>query len=229
MIEGTVAGLAAGFVARRSLPLEETTSQQLRLEVLKNGEMIDLALIDVVVSIESFIASRAIWDMTRVREVVLTRASPSNIGLSSIGGGLYCREYNRQHGIYLCMNEGQGLVELTAPIAPGLVETMHISSFQLLNIYDEVTIQNIPSILALDGEREVTVRAGEQISVRLSDQGPRLIDLTRTMKHAAQAGLMLKTVGTPEVLPGSCLLRAVGLCTNPPEQCLEGPSDARSN
>lgn len=228
MIEGTVAGLAAGYVALGALPLAETTTRQNRLEIWKNGEMIDLALIDVVVSIENFIASRAIWDMTRVREVILTRASPSNIGLSSIGGGLYCKEYDRQHGVYLRLNDGQGQVELTAPIAPGLVETMHISSFQLLDICDEVQVHNVPSILALDGEREVTIRSGEQVAVRLTDQGPVLIDLHRTMKGAAQAGLMIKVAGGPQLAPGACLLRAVGLCTNPPEQCLEESKDVRA-
>ena len=100
MIEGTLAGMAAGIVASNQLPLSETTARQLRLEVMRDGEMIDLALVDVVVSSDVFIGSRAIWDMTKVRELVLTRASPSNIGLSSVGGSLFCPRLDHQHGIY---------------------------------------------------------------------------------------------------------------------------------
>jgi predicted polyphosphate/ATP-dependent NAD kinase len=221
MIEGTVAGLAAGIVAGGRLPLEETTTVQRRLEIYKDGVMIDLALVDVVVSIEAFIASRAIWDMSSVRELVLTRASPSNIGLSSIGGGLYCRQFNQHHGVYLRLSEEKGLVELTAPIAPGLVETMHIAEYQVLNIGDEIPVHHAPSILALDGEREVTVRAEEQVTIKLTESGPRLIDLHRTMQRAAQEGLMIRVENKPQAAPGACMLRAIGLCTNPLEVCLE--------
>ncbi|HLB49868.1 MAG TPA: NAD(+)/NADH kinase, partial [Anaerolineales bacterium] len=104
MIEGTVAGLAAGLVARRVLPLEETTQRQLRLEVRRDGQMLDIALVDVVVYADEFIGSRAVWDMSKVREIVLTQASPSNIGLSSIGGGVYCARLDRQHGVYIRLN-----------------------------------------------------------------------------------------------------------------------------
>ena len=222
LVEGTIAGLAAGIVASQRLPLEKTTTVQPRLEIYKDETLVDIALVDVVVSIDTFIASRAIWDMSRVREIVLTRASPSNIGLSSVGGELYCRQYNHRHGVYLSLNEDRGLVEVTAPIAPGLVQTLHVKEFQLLNFGDEVFVQHAPSILALDGEREVIVRAGEKISVRLTGRGPRLIDLHRTMELAAQEGLMTKVDNySPQLAPGTCLLLAVGLCLHPTDQCLE--------
>lgn len=218
MIEGTVVGLAAGIVARGLLPRQDTTTRQLRLEVWSGEEMIDIALVDVVVNIESFIGSRAVWDMSKVREVVLTRASPSNIGLSSIGGGLYCAQLNHKHGVYLRLNEGHGPLELTAPIAPGLVETMHISSYRLLPIGAEVPVQFAPSILALDGEREVMVEQGQAISIHLTENGPLLIDLHRTLELAAQKGLMVKTE-LPPLAEGACLLHALGLCADPHEDC----------
>lgn len=220
MVEGTVVGLAAGIVACQLLPIEKTTTRQMRLEVLRDGERIDLALVDVVVNIESFIGSRAVWDMSKVREIVLTRASPSNIGLSSIGGGLYCAQLNRKHGVYLRLNEGRGSLELTAPIAPGLVQTLHISGYQLLEIGAEILIHHTPSILALDGEREVVVQAGEEIKIRLTEDGPLLIDLHRTLELAAQQGLMVKSKLPPRA-EGACLLHALGLCLDPLEQCLQ--------
>ena len=219
MVEGTVAGLAAGIVAKRRLPLEETTFRQLRLEVLLDGEMIDLALVDAVVYVDTFIGSRAVWDMSKVREIVMTRASPSNIGLSSIGGSLHCAQLDRKHGVYVRLSEGQGPLELTAPIAPGLVETVHIAAYQLLKVGDQVPVEHIPSILALDGEREVVVHPGNRVSLALSDRGPLLIDLDRTLKLAAEHGLHAK-IENHAYTPGACLLHSAGLCLNPPDQCL---------
>jgi predicted polyphosphate/ATP-dependent NAD kinase len=220
MVEGTVAGLAAGVVARGFASLEEATERQLRLEIMRDGQMIDIALVDAVVYDDLFIASRAIWDMSKVREIVLTRASPSNIGLSSIGGGLYCARLNRRHGVYLRLGEGSGPVELTAPIAPGLVETVHVESYRLLQVGDVIEVKLIPSILALDGEREIMVRRGDRVSVALSDRGPLLIDMHKALQAAARHGLLAQ-INVPGSGRSGCVLLAAGLCIDPPEQCLE--------
>lgn len=219
MIEGTLAGMAAGIVASHRIPLDETAQRQLRLEVMRAGEMIDLALVDVVVSDDVFIGSRAIWDMSKVRELVLTRASPGNIGLSSVGGSLFCPRLDRQHGVYIRIGDGESLVELTAPIAPGLVETMGVTQFRLLEIGASVSVQVKPSILALDGEREVKVAAEDDVRVALTAQGPYLIDTRRTMDAAARHGL-LTHMKTPEVQTERCLLCTLGVCQDPPMQCL---------
>ncbi|MFN8597819.1 MAG: NAD(+)/NADH kinase [Anaerolineae bacterium] len=218
MIEGTVAGLAAGLIARRVILIEEAAHQQLRLDIRRDGEPIDLALIDVVVYVDEFIGSRAVWDMSKVREIMLTRASPSNIGLSSIGGGLFCAQLDRQHGVYLRVNDGEHSIALTAPIAPGLIEDIHISAFRLLNVGDEIPIGYTPSILALDGEREIIVHPNEQISIALSDRGPRLIDMRQTLELAAQRGVLTRAEIAHSLASG-CTLRALGICTNPPEAC----------
>lgn len=219
MIEGTLAGMAAGIVAGQKLPLEETATRQLRLEILRAGQMIDLALVDVVVSDDIFIGSRAIWDMSKVRELVLTRASPGNIGLSSVGGSLFCPRLDRQHGVYIRIGDGESLVEVTAPIAPGLVETLHVTTFRLLEVGASVPVQVKPSILALDGEREVKVGAHDDIQVALSDRGPYLIDTRRTMDAVARHGLLTQ-IKAPAIPPQRCLLCSLGVCQDPPLQCL---------
>jgi hypothetical protein len=47
-------------------------------------------------------------------------------------------------------------------------------------------------MLALDGEREVTVRAGEQVAVRLNPEGPYVIDPQHVLAEAAQQGIFLQ-------------------------------------
>jgi len=226
MIEGTIAGLAAGLVASGQLPVEEVTEKKLRLEVIRDDQVVDIALIDVVVYAETFIGSRAVWDMSKVRELMLTQATPGNIGMSSVGAGLFCAELDARRGVYLRMDEGHGPLELTAPVAPGLVSPIHVSAYRLLEIGRQIPVGFAPSVLALDGEREVKVRPNDGTAVRLSDAGPRVIDPRKTMDLASQRGLMV-AVNDPPREAKKCLLHSIGLCLDPPDSCLKGMEDER--
>jgi predicted polyphosphate/ATP-dependent NAD kinase len=194
MIEGTLAGLAAGVVARRLMPLEDVTMRAKRLEILRDGEIIDIALIDVVVSDDVFVGSRAIWDITKVRTIILSRAEPSNIGLSAVGGNLYCADLDEIHGVHL--EVGNGKMHVTAPIAPGLIDQVGIKGYRLLKIGDTVDIKNAPAMLALDGEREVEVQPDEHVSVRLSDRGPLVVNVSRALHEAAHLNAFTSHNGT---------------------------------
>ena len=88
MVEGTTAGMAAGLVATGAVPVEEAAVRSKTIAVMVDGEERDIALVDVALSKERFVATRAIWDMNTIYEVFLTRAEPSSIGLSSIGARL---------------------------------------------------------------------------------------------------------------------------------------------
>ena len=68
MVEGTLAGIAAGAVAMKQVSLEKSTILSTVLEVLVNGKPVDLALVDAVVCDEIFIGSRAVWDIKKGTE-----------------------------------------------------------------------------------------------------------------------------------------------------------------
>ncbi|MFQ6059185.1 MAG: ATP-NAD kinase family protein [Anaerolineae bacterium] len=189
MIEGTIAGLAAGVVARGVVDRRRVTRRANRLEICRDGHLIDIALIDAVVYDDVFIASRAIWDMSKVREIFLARAEPSNIGLSSIGGCLYPAVLDEDQGVYIQL--GPGGREVTAPIAPGLIRRVGIRNCRLLGVGEEIEVTHKPSILALDGEREVEVGRGDEVRIRLSREGPCVIDLKRALEEAARSGFFL--------------------------------------
>lgn len=227
MMEGTVAGLAAGVVARGLVPREQVVQRTKRLDIVADGRLIDIALVDVVVYDDIFVASRAIWDVSKVRAMVLTRAEPSNIGLSAVGGGLYCAELGNQHGVYLQL--GEGPVQVTAAIAPGLIDQVGIAGFRLLSAGDAVEVTHTPSILALDGEREVEVRPGMQVAVRLSDRGPLVVDVGKALHEAARCNTFMRAAGSGDA-PGdrSCLLLEARVCLAPCQWLLESdPSTAR--
>jgi len=119
MIEGTVAGLAAGLIATGKVSREEGTFQSTRLEVVIEGEVVDIALVDAVVSTDMFIGSRAIWKTDKIGQVFLNRTSPASIGFSSIGGMLRTIAAKEPVGMYLkLVNIG---LTVTAPFAPGII------------------------------------------------------------------------------------------------------------
>lgn len=218
MIEGTLAGMAAGVVARRIKPVEEMAWRTKRLDIVRDGEPIDLALVDVVVYDGRFIASKAIWDVSKVRAMVLARAEASNIGMSSVGGNLYCSERSQKYGVALRL--GQGPVKVIAPIAPGLIQPVTISSYQILSIGDSVEVIDKPSLLALDGEREIEIEPETQISIRLSDQGPLVVDVSKALHEASQSSLFVQT-DSQGMIRHTCLLLDTRVCLTPCVEVLE--------
>ncbi len=186
MVEGTIAGLAAGVVAVNAVDLEKVVRPSKRLEVEgEDGKLVDIALVDVVVYDDVFIASRAIWDMSKVREIILARVSPSNIGLSSVGGCLYPNALDEGHGVYIKIGLGR---KVLAPIAPGLIEEVQVESCSLISLGEAVEIRWKPSVLALDGEREVEVGRSASLRVRLTGNGPKVVDIPRALEEAARNG-----------------------------------------
>jgi hypothetical protein len=186
-VEATLAGLAAGLVARGLA--EAAVESAPCLEVHRAGAAPDIALVDVAVYDEPFVAARALWDPTRILEVVLARVAPGSIGLSSIGAHLglgSCVD----GGLYLRM--GNGGQRVIAPIAPGLVTSVNVTEYRALHGGDEVRLwQPQAFTLALDGEREVALRGATEVCVRLKPDGPLVVDMRRAVAVAAQAGIFV--------------------------------------
>lgn len=182
MIEATIAGLAAGLVANRAVSLEESTFSSTRLDVKLDGRVVDLALIDVAVCEDLFVASRAVWDMRKVRQVFLNRAEPGSIGLSAIGGQLH--RIGAEQPRCLCLELGGDNRFVKAAVAPGLIEDVAIKSERVMLVGEEMQICTVPSVLALDGEREVEVRPGQHAAIYLAKDGPVVVDVARTMSAA---------------------------------------------
>jgi predicted polyphosphate/ATP-dependent NAD kinase len=193
MVEGTIAGLAAGLVAGNLVPLEEVTALHTRLEVLLDGHMVDLALVDGVVYDSVFVGSRAVWDMDRVRAIFLNRAEPESIGLSSIGGLLH--PVGPADRLGLCLDLGPNGRTVTAPVAPGMIREVRVSDQKVMQMGEAVDIRFCPSVLALDGERELEIRPGQQAAVRLGSGGPTVVDVTRTMNAAMKRNIFASKTG----------------------------------
>jgi predicted polyphosphate/ATP-dependent NAD kinase len=183
MIEATVAGEAAASIALGVVRKEEVSRKSKKIELFENETLKDTALIDAAVTGYSFVGARAIWDPQRLLELIITKGSPSNIGLSSIGGVL--GEIDDQDvGLYIEFGKGR---KIRAPISPGMLSELEIEDFRVLPLGEMLNLKNSNAIVALDGEREAILEG--KIAARIDRDGPAVVDYKKALSLAARRGL----------------------------------------
>lgn len=177
MIEATVAGHAAAVAATGAQPLELIAHRAKILDVTGEGIKDDLALIDIAMVEGSFTASRAVWDVDTLRQLIVTTAEPATIGLSSIAAKVAPVTRQEFGGVHIHFGPGQ---TVRAPIAPGLYHDVEIASFDRIALGQSITIDG-PGVLAFDGERDVVLAPGQQVTITLRANGPWVIDPTTAL------------------------------------------------
>ncbi len=186
-IEGTVAGLAAGrFANSGSKKQRNLVDRQKKLDVIVNGEIRDIALVDLVVMDGSHIGSKAVWDSEKLFQVAVTRSSTENIGFSSIIGNYRTiLPENPFGGIAVISKNGNCDNQVSAVIGPGMIERFCLRGFRTIDPGALIPIiSKRPAILALDGEREIVLREQDQAEIQLSLEGPYFINIKRTIEIA---------------------------------------------
>ena len=194
MVEGTLAGIAAGLVASGLPELADTSVISKALQLRVNGEFRDLALVDVAISRERYVATRAIWDLDTVHEVFLTRAEPAGIGLSSVGGRLHPLSLADVGGLRYKLardadEDSLPAATVIAPVAPGIVGPAAIAEWELLQEGIPVALEPRYCTVALDGERSLTLTPDDEVEIVLARDGPPVVQIQRTLLRAAQQGL----------------------------------------
>ncbi|MGE0543320.1 MAG: hypothetical protein AB7R89_24430 [Dehalococcoidia bacterium] len=147
----------------------------------------NLALIDVVVLEPGFVGARAIWNMERVRRVLLTRASAAAIGMAALGGAFRHIEADDPIGLDLVLGGPEVGMCVRVPIAPGSIVPVALSSVEERAIGESVVVRG-PCLIALDGERDVAIPAGNTVSVSLCRDGPSVVSVDRCLHLAAERG-----------------------------------------
>ena len=186
MVEGTIAGAAAGCLASGRVALGEISRQVKCIHASIEGERDDLALIDAVLLDEPWVGARAIWDARRLRTIVLARAEPASVGMSAVGGLLRPMPDTFDGGFVVEVGVGGSV--LSAPIAPGLYAPIPIRSSRDLELGEIVELSGA-GVLALDGERERRLKPGQRVTLTVRRDGPRVIDVALAMRRAACAGI----------------------------------------
>ncbi len=192
LVEATTAGAAAGLVARGAVPFDIAARQVKLISVQIDGEADDLALIDAVVTAERFVGARALLQPQLLRLALLTRADPAAVGITAIGGLLAPLTEEEDEGLLLTL--GHGDIGVHAPIAPGLYATVRVAQHRRIAFGEPVTVTG-PAVLAFDGERERVLKRGQRAHLSLRRDGPWVIDVQRTLAHAAARGAFRVAAG----------------------------------
>ena len=131
-----------------------------------------------------FVGARAVWDIATLHSIILTRAEPASIGLSSIGSRLHNIEIDDPFGLYIMLDKNikSKRQYITAPIAPGTISKINIVDYKKINIKDKIKINTYPGTIALDGEREIELLPDNTYYAILNLEGPLVADVSKSMK-----------------------------------------------
>jgi hypothetical protein len=190
-VEATLAGSAAGLVASGRIPAEEVTvaSKLVRVRTADGSE--SLAVIDVVLVKDDHPGSLLPFEPAKIRRIVLSRAEPDAVGMSPLGGLLLPSRKEDDFGVVVdCTAPGDGGRPLLAPISPGLYRTAHVQDVHRLELGVGVKLEG-PGLLEFDGDREIVLAEGEVAEARIVRDGPRVIEVAKTLRLAAERGLYL--------------------------------------
>lgn len=188
--EATVAGVAAALVARGDVDVRSATRRAKALEV-QCGSVAELALVDVCVSASTRVGARALWKPETLRELYCAFAEPHAIGLSSVAGQLLPTTRDEPHGVAVRFaGSGTPQHRVLAPITPGKLTALDVAAVQRLPLGTPTTSAVTAGTVALDGERECEFGPGDPVSVRLTDRGPRVLDVRAVLDAAAARGLL---------------------------------------
>ncbi|HSG90970.1 MAG TPA: NAD(+)/NADH kinase [Pseudomonadales bacterium] len=189
MVEPTLAGLAAGLIAAGRVPLSQFSRRAKVIRVRQPGHDDTLALVDAVLLRDDFVGNRLPVDPARIDRMLLTVASPASVGMSPIGGLVAPVSASDDGGLFVTCNTGPTDRRILAPVSPGLFREVRVH--QAHRVASAVTVLfDGPGVIALDGDREIKVVAGERARLHVERSGPRVIDVDAVMQQAAAEALL---------------------------------------
>lgn len=187
MIEGTVVGMVAAIIASNKYNIHDICKKDKRIEIYKDGKLIDIALVDVVLSKNIFVGAKAIWNFEDIIKVIVSRGHPSSIGFSSLVG---CKKIVREDDDFgVCIDLTKDKYKIIAPIAAGLVKQIKLGEPEIINLNSEYKyIAENKGVIALDGEREITFKEGDEFIFKITRDGPLHVDISKTLEIAQLNG-----------------------------------------
>ncbi|ERL06013.1 putative acetoin catabolism protein AcoX [Olsenella profusa F0195] len=195
MIEGTVAGMAAGIIAGMEDPSPHCIRDK-RIEVRINGRFRDIALIDAAISDDLWVGARAIWNADDIGTVIVTRCSPASIGFSAAAGCHCVILPTDDQGLALELAGGShaarrgGGRRYRAPIAAGVLNEIEVLDSRELELDEPYRIEaESDGMLAVDGEREVRIAKGDVLDFSITRNGPLRVLVRETLDQAVDDNL----------------------------------------
>ncbi|APC78500.1 ATP-NAD kinase family protein [Clostridium botulinum] len=187
MLEGTVVGMAAAFVASQKFGLNNIYHRDKRIEIFKDGALVDIALVDSVISKNLFVGAKAIWDVEDMEKIIVTRAHPGTIDFSSLVGCRKIIEIEDDFGAVIDLTENK--YKIIAPIAAGTIEKVHMGDTKIINLNEEYKFTSKEKgVIALDGEREISFKKGETFIFKITRKGPIRVNIKSALELAQAQG-----------------------------------------
>ena len=188
-VDGTSAGVAAALVANGEVNLDEVSQSAKRITldiddpectaIVRESALVEAALIST-----AFVGSRAVSDPSTIRWVIACIASPASTGLASIAGRVHPVGRYEAGGVVIRL--GAGTRQVRVPLAPGAFATIAVESVTAIALATAIELPG-GGVLAFDGERTLPVAANSRITASITQSGPRVIDVDRTLALAADA------------------------------------------
>ena len=189
--EPTVIGIAAGLIATGALEAHEVASRTKTLTV-RSGDRRHRALVDVAITAHGAVASGAVWDPSTVHEIFLCFAEPHRIGLSSVGAHIRTVRREDPFGLYLRLGR-PATAAVRVPMGPGLIADVDVAVVAEFVSDTTMRVTTPFGMVAIDGERVYRFGPHDTVTVTLSGDGPRAIDVERAMESASAGGLLTRT------------------------------------
>ncbi len=205
LVEPTIAGMVAALQARGDLA---ESSLRLRSKVLHvTGKRLsgkahatpDVGLIDAVLLRRDHVGNLLPYDPSRIDRLLLTRAEPTAIGMSPIGGLIEAVGAADDYGILLELGDSPSSIRFAAPLAPGLFREVSVKSSARIKFGVAVPFRG-PGVLALDGDRDHKLGEDHGLSVEIRRDGPWVIDIEAAMRWAVAQGMIAPSSILPETV-----------------------------
>jgi hypothetical protein len=189
-IDGTAAGVAAGFVATDVVALDEVTYQHGMVEATirtetDNDERTVRGLATLGVLNRSFVGARAISSASEFVGGVVSRSSPANSGLSGIVGAVEKQTVDTPGGVAVHLGPPNDTEHVVRAITvPGVVERVGIMSCERITSGDTVTFEIDQGVISTDGEPSVEL-TDATVQIGPIADGPRLVRPDAVFERAA--------------------------------------------
>lgn len=187
MAEGTVVGMAAAALASKVADFHDCLEPTKRIEIYKENKLMDIALVDAVVTKHTFSGSKAVWDIDSITDVIVTKCHPASIGFSALLGTSIILENDDQEGAIAHISKYKA--DRKVPFAAAVIESVKVSELTLISEDKPLTmIMPYSGMIALDGEREISFKEGETFQFCIKRNGPKKANLKKVLKKAWENG-----------------------------------------
>ncbi len=181
--EGTVAGLAAAALADHYIRREDCGEICKRIEVYKNGTLIDIGLIDAVISSHKTLGEKAICDVAEVETILTAQCHPAAIGLSTLAGVIQIVLPQDDFGVIVDIDPQKK--QYLAAITAGVIQPFGIVSCKQVALGETIEFEiTTRCIVALDGEPKQRFVPGDKLGFKILRNGPRKVNIKRTISEA---------------------------------------------